>query len=128
MSCMQKSLLMGERAVCCDTCDGWYHVICMGMNTGVYEVLEQHSSATWICHQCGLPNFTSSLFTSGSMDIDISFSSLDSVDSGNQPLTSPLATSLPQMRIPSAQNVDQLQGDKNYGQGLARKTNTIGYE
>ena len=98
------------------------------MNTGVYEVLEQHSSVTWICCQCGLPNFTSSLFTSGSIDIDNSFSSLESVDLDNQPLTSPLATSSPQMRLPSSQNVNQTQGDKNYEKGLTQKRTTTGKE
>ena len=86
--------LWGERAVCCDTCDWWYHVDCMGMNTAVYNVLEQHSNITWICCQCGLPNLASSLFTSGSIDIDNSFSSLDSVDVDHRPLSSPLITNI----------------------------------
>ena len=65
--------LWGERAVCCDNCDEWYHVECMGMKTECYQVLEQHSSLSWLCCQCGLPNFASSLFTSGSVEISNSF-------------------------------------------------------
>ncbi len=87
--------LWGERAICCDGCDGWLHVDCMGMKTCVYEVLEQHSSMSWICCQCGIPNFATSLFSAGSLDTMNSFSSLDTVDTDNCPLTSPLAASSP---------------------------------
>ena len=79
--------LWGERAICCDQCDGWYHVSCMGMNTEVFEVFERNSKLSWICCQCGMPNFATSIFSSGSIDLANSFSSLASVDSVEQPIT-----------------------------------------
>ena len=84
--------LWGERAICCDECDKWYHVECMCMGPAVFEVLEQNSGVSWICCNCGVPNFSTSLFTSGSIDLMNSFSSLSSVEIEDRP---PLATSSP---------------------------------
>ena len=52
-----------DRAVACDSCDTWYHVRCMAMNTQTYEALAC-SDFTWTCVPCGLPNFSSRLFNS----------------------------------------------------------------
>ena len=68
----------------------------MQCNNPVDQTLEQHSSLTWIRCKCGLPNFASSLFTSGSVEISNSFSSLGSTDDSDQICNSPLATSSPQ--------------------------------
>ena len=59
-----------QLAICCDYCDLWYHKKCLDMNSKVYEALENHCSYSWICCQCGLPNFSSSLFDSFSAPIE----------------------------------------------------------
>ena len=63
-----KSVRSDQRAVQCDSCDVWYHVKCMQMNTHVYEALA-NSSCTWECVICGLPNFSSSLFESSTTKV-----------------------------------------------------------
>ena len=51
-----------QRAVQCDECDGWYHVQCMSMESIVYEGLGG-SNVSWICCNCGIANFSTSLFS-----------------------------------------------------------------
>ena len=52
-----------QQAILCDNCDCWFHKKCLSMNSAVYEALA-NSSCSWICCQCDLPNFSSSLFDS----------------------------------------------------------------
>ncbi len=58
-----KAVRNGVRAVCCDMCDKWFHIKCTSMSNVVYKVLK-NSSKSWICCQCGFPNFDSGLFES----------------------------------------------------------------
>ena len=39
----------------------WYHVECLNLSNEIYEALA-NTSVEWICCNCGLPNFSSSLF------------------------------------------------------------------
>ena len=48
-----KAVKWTTPGVCCDSCDGWYHKICMGMSSGVYSGLQ---NVSWYCCNCGLPN------------------------------------------------------------------------
>ena len=80
-------------AVQCDHCDGWYHADCMNVNTIVYKALED-SNVSWICCNCRLPSFTSSLFSSRATLLSNSFSTLDSL-SEIEDLLSPVAQSSP---------------------------------
>ena len=57
----EKAAKWGQQAIQCDGCDLWYHKHCLTMSTAVYDALT-NTSATWICCNCGLPNFESSLF------------------------------------------------------------------
>ncbi|CAC5374926.1 unnamed protein product [Mytilus coruscus] len=49
------------QGVCCDSCDKWYHKNCLGMDTYIYQGLQNIS---WECNQCGMPNFSSCIFNS----------------------------------------------------------------
>ena len=62
----RKPCKSNQRAVACDTCDTWFHTSCMGMPNTVYKGLT--SNVSWICCSCGLPNFSSTLFTTVSAD------------------------------------------------------------
>ena len=77
-----------QKSVQCDECDGWYHTQCMGVNTVIYEALG-HSNVSWHCCACGLPNFSTSLFSEWSMELSNNFSSLDTIDEDDVPLSPP---------------------------------------
>ena len=64
----EKATKWGQRAVCCDQCDVWYHVDCMGMTTENYEAL-QDSEVSWICAKCGTPNYSNSLFSNATLEL-----------------------------------------------------------
>ena len=86
-----------QRGVACDDCEKWYHVDCMHMSTPIYVALA-HSNVSWHCVACGLPQFSTSLFDSHSLDISNSFSSLSSANSTPSDSVSPgppLASSSP---------------------------------
>ena len=90
-----------QRGVACDDCVQWYHVECMQMSTPIYEALA-HSNVSWHCIQCGMPQFTSSLFDSFQMETSNTFDSLTSTSqSSAQQSPGPLlATSSPTRRTP----------------------------
>ena len=58
----EKAVKWKQRAIACENCSKWYHVECMQMSTNTYEVLA-NTSLEWICCQCGLANFSSSIFS-----------------------------------------------------------------
>jgi hypothetical protein len=72
----------------------------MGMNSAIYKALEP-SNASWTCCQCGIPNFSTSLFESVIVESNNIYDSLrnqsvlsnTSLDNGN--MRSPLHTSSP---------------------------------
>eukprot|EP00794_Sanderia_malayensis_P002336 gene2336-2688_t len=57
----EKAVHWKQRGISCDNCMKWYHVKCLIMSTEVYEALA-NTSVEWICCNCGLPNFSSTLF------------------------------------------------------------------
>ncbi len=57
-----KAVKWTQKGVACDSCDSWYHSSCVGLSETVYNSLSPEIS--WICYKCGLPNFSSDLFTS----------------------------------------------------------------
>ena len=70
---------------------------CMGMNTPNYEALNS-SNTSWICCQCGLPNFASSLFSNFTFEVSNSFTSLTTLSNDSSlPLSPPAATSSPKL-------------------------------
>ncbi len=46
----------GDKAVCCDDCDVWFHKSCLDMKSAVYKNLAEDSSKDWYCFRCKTPN------------------------------------------------------------------------
>ena len=59
------------------------------MNPITYQYLANHSDTTWICCQCGMPSFSSSLFNITPVDLSNSFTSLNSNSASPTPVNSP---------------------------------------
>ncbi len=66
-----------DHAITCDNCQFWCHIQCVGLSENHYNDLLNLSSFSWICYQCGCPNFDSSIFGSGSYELSNPFSSLN---------------------------------------------------
>jgi len=74
-----KAVTWKQKGVACDDCQQWYHSQCMHMNSKIYETLCNYSNISWHCDNCGMPNFSTSLFESFTTDVTSnSFSVLDS--------------------------------------------------
>ena len=59
-----KPVRSNQKGLQCDYCDRWFHSRCC-VNDYIYDSLV-NSSCLWICCDCGLPSFSSSLFDSSS--------------------------------------------------------------
>ena len=46
--------------IACDSCDIWYHKDCVGLSSTLFSNLAR-SDASWICCNCGTPNFSNCL-------------------------------------------------------------------
>ena len=55
----QKAVKWSTPGVQCDSCKLWYQQDCMGMGDHIYFALK---NVSWECFNCGLPNFSSSIF------------------------------------------------------------------
>ena len=99
-----KAVRENQQATECEECEVWFHQAYLDINDSNFKILEEHPSYVWLCCNCGLPSFSSSLFLS---DITTSnwfdtLSDLTSSSSGNPPvaqamssLGSPLQSSSP---------------------------------
>ncbi len=97
----QKACTWKQQAVACDTCDIWYHTKCMTMNSKVYDGLHNIS---WHCFRCGIPNFSSSLFSLSNSSLNhthfSSHSPSQSKCSPNKNPFQPLHSSTPNPKTP----------------------------
>ena len=59
----RKACTWKTRAIQCDDCDNWHHAQCVDMNSHVYSALDS-PDMSWHCFACGIPQFSSSLFSS----------------------------------------------------------------
>lgn len=87
----EKAVTWRQRGVACDDCEQWYHVDCMAMSTATYNNIHNIS---WICTNCGIPNFSSTLFNSFVADSHNSFSQLETSSTSISP-GPPVASSSP---------------------------------
>ena len=88
-----KACKWNQNCIVCDNCETWLHKQCIGINSLIFNQLA-NSSCTWICNNCGLPQFSSSLFES-SLPTSNSFEALaDNTDLESEP-SSPLMASSP---------------------------------
>ena len=58
----KKSVKNIDEAVLCDKCDTWFHIRCECIPSDMYKNCIVESDFFWYCTNCGLPNFSSSLF------------------------------------------------------------------
>ena len=58
-----KPVKRNQKGICCDFCNRWFHTCCCAVDDHTYDILSI-SSCSWICCDCGLPNFSDSFFDS----------------------------------------------------------------
>ena len=97
-----------QKAIACDSCEGWYHTDCIDMNSKIYNALAK-PDVSWTCCQCGLPNFSSSFFESHDLTAsnhNESISTLDSsLSSVNSDIGDPIIASSPKNTQSFSNNV-----------------------
>ena len=59
-----KAARWGQECIECEQCGSWFHAYCIGLSSNIFKALAKHPSYSWICCNCGLPNFSSSLLES----------------------------------------------------------------
>ena len=102
-----KAVRWNQRAIACDSCDGWYHADCINMCSNVYQALTK-PELSWICCQCGLPNFSTSLFESFDISCSNNFDPLcdTSASSVFSDIGDPITTSSPKATAPCKRKIN----------------------
>ena len=76
-----------QNSIQCDGCNYWYHINCQGMNTSIHQIMAEHSSYSWNCLKCGLPNFSTAIYEDF-LTSDCSMNNFSVLDSSVPPRTS----------------------------------------
>ena len=79
------------------SCNTWYHTVSVNIDTSLLSVLER-SSCPWECHNCGLSNFSATLFDYVILDSDITLTSSEESPCST-PIPTPLLSSSPSKNI-----------------------------
>ncbi|CAC5386263.1 unnamed protein product [Mytilus coruscus] len=77
----QKAVTSKHKAVCCDTCNIWYHIDCQNIHSQMYECLNSNN-ISWECIQCGMPNISNSIFNNKSIVSPNPFDNLTTSNTG----------------------------------------------
>ena len=86
-------MLWKHKGLFYENCETWYHASCQGMHSVIYEVAHL-STVEWKCTNCGVTNFSSTIFDLSSLEHSNSFSVISNIDSVSS-LGSPQAASSP---------------------------------
>ena len=78
----KKAARWDQGATGCDHCNSWYHIDCMRMSTVAYNAF-QNRQVSWICCQCGIPNFASSLFSNCTIELTNNCSVLSDISTSD---------------------------------------------
>ena len=89
-------------SILCESCNTWYYAVCVNIDTSLLSVLER-SSCPWECPNCGLQNFSATLFDSVILDSDIIITSSEESPCST-PLPTPLFSSSPFKNMQSIQS------------------------
>ena len=89
----KKGVTWSQKAICCDTCNIWYHANCQDMPSLNYQCLDS-SNISWHCIQYGMPKLSSSIFDLSSLETSNSFNPLEDQTLGNLK-SPPTASSTP---------------------------------
>ena len=122
---------INQQSIQCDSCDSWYHRKCVQLSEEMFNSLA-NSSVSWICCQCGLPNFSSTLFNSSISPSDNSFDPLRTPPPSHTPRFRPGISSTPKaparhfQMSPTQISNDQNNSSKNKNMGTNRSPIHLG--
>ena len=65
-----KPVKINQQGICCDYCNLWSHLKCIGMTTAEYNVYQNDEGLTWSCQMCLFP-YTDSFLTDGDVSLPV---------------------------------------------------------